>query len=145
MKVLKETGDTLVEVLLALAIVGMVLGVAYGAASRSTRVGRLAQERTEALKLAETQIERMKAMTTRVDGGGLFIEPPTNSSFCVDSGLVKVATSNPACTIGLYNIRNEYNPVPASRVVRVHVTWEQQGGNSGGTRPEVLMLYKLYQ
>lgn len=147
-----QKGDTLIEVLLALAVVGLVLGVAYGAASRSSSIGRLAQERSEALKLAESQIERMKAMTTKDNADGLFDEPPSNSGFCVlveGSPPVydfrKVADDNPGCRIGFYRISNNYNPAPSSRVVAISVTWEQQGGNSGGTPPEVRMLYKLYQ
>lgn len=56
----KQRGDTIVEVMLAMAVVGMVLGVAYGITNRSVQVGRSAQERSEALKIAETQIELLK-------------------------------------------------------------------------------------
>lgn len=83
-----QRGDTIVEVLLAMAVVGMVLGLAYGITNRSIAIGRSAQERSEALKLAETQVELLKeyisqnasatdsAMDTLVDdlaliGGGL--------------------------------------------------------------------------
>lgn len=55
-----QRGDTIIEVLLAMSIVGMVLGASFGIANRSTQIGQDAQERTEALKLAETQVELFK-------------------------------------------------------------------------------------
>ncbi len=57
----RQRGDTIIEVMLAMVVVGMVLGVSYGIANRSVIVGRDAQERTEALKHAETQLELIKA------------------------------------------------------------------------------------
>jgi prepilin-type N-terminal cleavage/methylation domain-containing protein len=49
-----QAGDTIIEVMLAMSIIGIVLGAAFGIANRSVSVGQDAQERTEALKLAET-------------------------------------------------------------------------------------------
>lgn len=56
----KQAGDTIIEVLLAMTVIGMVLGASFGIANRSTNLGQDAQERTEALKLAESQIELFK-------------------------------------------------------------------------------------
>jgi len=61
MRVAKQAGDTIVEALIATAIVGLTIGLAYGIATRSIRSARQAQERIEAVKIAETQIETMKA------------------------------------------------------------------------------------
>lgn len=55
-----SAGDTLVEVMIALAIIGSVIAISYSTASRSLKVGRQAQERIEALKLAEGQVETLK-------------------------------------------------------------------------------------
>jgi type II secretory pathway pseudopilin PulG len=56
----RQTGDTLVEVLLSIAIVGLAVAGAYSLASRSLRTGVLAAERTQTNKVAETQIEALK-------------------------------------------------------------------------------------
>lgn len=53
-------GDTIVEVMLALAILGLVLGGAYIVTNQSTLNERRAQERNIALQLAQGQIESMK-------------------------------------------------------------------------------------
>ncbi len=57
----RQAGDTIVEVMIALAVTGAVIGSSFAIASRSSRVGQQAQERTEALKLVESQIELLKA------------------------------------------------------------------------------------
>ena len=56
----RQRGDTIIEVLLAMTVIGMSLGISYGIANRATQTGRQAQERTEALKLAESQLELLK-------------------------------------------------------------------------------------
>lgn len=66
-KYFKQRGDTIVEVLLAMAVIGMVLGVAYGIANRSVAIGRSAQERSEALKFAESQLELIKVYIAEQD------------------------------------------------------------------------------
>jgi type II secretory pathway pseudopilin PulG len=53
-------GDTLVEVMLSIAIVSLAVTVAYSLASRSLQTGILATERTQANKMAESQVEALK-------------------------------------------------------------------------------------
>lgn len=124
-----QRGDTIVEVMLAMAVIGMVLGVAYGIANRSVTIGRSAQERSEALKIAESQLELIKeyaavkaeasgdapadilADDLDISGAGGSID---GSCFVVNSGtgeveLVQVAdsldTAGDACErTGLYQI-----------------------------------------
>lgn len=60
LKRLNQSGDTIIEVLICMAIVSFSLGISYGIARRSLSQVRVAQERTEALKIAEQQIERIK-------------------------------------------------------------------------------------
>ncbi len=82
-----QKGDTIIEVLLAMSIIGLVLGASFGIANRSVQIGQSAQERTEALKIAESQLEIFKS------------EYFTNSSiqsrdesrpFCLATGAVSV-------------------------------------------------------
>jgi type II secretory pathway pseudopilin PulG len=63
MKKLNKNGDTIVEVLIALAILGLVIGSAYSIASRSLKSAQQAQERTQATKLAEGQIDSIKYLS----------------------------------------------------------------------------------
>ena len=57
----KISGDTIVEVMIALAIISTVITLSYTTASRALILGRRAQERSEALKLAESTVERIKS------------------------------------------------------------------------------------
>lgn len=76
--IVKQHGDTIVEVLLAMSVIGMVLGAAFGIANRSVAIGQNAQERTEALKHVETQIELLRA-ASGVDGNDLVDFSPDNA------------------------------------------------------------------
>lgn len=53
-------GDTIVEVLIAIAISGLILAGSFVSANRSSQITRTAQERGEALKIAEAQVERIR-------------------------------------------------------------------------------------
>ena len=56
----RENGDTIVEVLIAMAILALVLGGAYYTANQSFRNDRDAQEHSEALTVAQSQIEALR-------------------------------------------------------------------------------------
>lgn len=53
-------GDTIIEVILALAVLGGVIVGGYSIATRSLRGVQASNERNEALKIAEGQIENLK-------------------------------------------------------------------------------------
>lgn len=63
-KALNNTGDTIVEVLIAIAIVSLVLTSAYALTNRNTAASQEAQEQTNALKLVERQSEQFLAKDT---------------------------------------------------------------------------------
>lgn len=85
---LKQSGDTIIEVLIAMTVIGMVLGASFAIANRATLTGRAAQERTEALKLAESQLELLKVYAKDPSfNGGLF------SSFCIDQATPGAGTA----------------------------------------------------
>jgi type II secretory pathway pseudopilin PulG len=55
-------GDTIVEVMICIAIIGAVMGGAFSIVNRSTQRIREAQERSEAVARASDQAERLKAL-----------------------------------------------------------------------------------
>ena len=61
MKMLGNRGDTIVEVLLAMGILAAVLGGGYVTANRAQLANQAAQERSEALKVVESQVEGLKS------------------------------------------------------------------------------------
>lgn len=56
-----QNGDTIVEVLVSLAVMGLVIAGAFSIVNVALRNSRQAQERSEATKIAESQIEAIKA------------------------------------------------------------------------------------
>lgn len=89
-----QRGDTIIEVLIALTIVGLTIALAYGIATRSIRSSQQAQERNEALKVAEGQLETIKYLAS--DG-----DPSNNSqifftarAFCMDGVLRRTFTAS---------------------------------------------------
>jgi len=72
MKYLHQKGDTIVEVLIAMAVLGLVLGGAYASARRSLNATIQAHEHSAALKIAEEQQERLKYLSEQS------LQPPDN-------------------------------------------------------------------
>lgn len=57
---LKSRGDTIVEVLLSIAVLSLVLTISYGLANTSAQTNIQARERSEAQKLTEQQLELLR-------------------------------------------------------------------------------------
>lgn len=78
---LSNRGDTIVEVMITLAVLGLAFSVGFSIANNSLMQTRNAQEHSEALQLLSSQVELVRA---NVNGGSssVFV---TGSPFCVDS------------------------------------------------------------
>lgn len=60
---LPQRGDTIVEVLIAIAVISSVLGTAYAITNRSVQTNQSSAERSVATKVAESQLELLKSFT----------------------------------------------------------------------------------
>jgi type II secretory pathway pseudopilin PulG len=98
----QERGDTIVEVLLAMAVLGMVLGTSFAIVNRSLATGRAAQERTEAQKLAEAQLEKLKLHSSNRANGYFDDFAPVNPLASTD--LVFCIIDDPAPMGGLLRV-----------------------------------------
>ena len=97
-----QRGDTIVEVLIAIAVISLILGGAYVTTNKSLMATRGAQERGNALKLAESQLEELKSViATQPDavfGGAAPLQ------FCVYNNVVTstlqvLASTDPKCKV----------------------------------------------
>lgn len=95
-------GDTIVEVMISMAILGLVLSFSYASASRSLKVAQDAQERSYATKLAESQIEMMNAF---LSSGG--------SSAALQTGSYCIAHSAGSFSKQTVADVNDYNAYPS--------------------------------
>lgn len=147
MKKAKQHGDTLIEVLLAMTVIGLVLSASFGIANRAAQTGRAAQERTEALKLAESQLELIKAYIKDTSGGDN-VESHSFSSFCIDmtapaAGAEAVNSTSSECrnidvdgnSGGFYNVEIVNN----ADTYEITVQWDRI--NTEATEPGTLTLF----
>lgn len=126
-----ERGDTIVEVLIATAIVSLVLASAYALTNRNVAAIQRAQEQQYAQKLVEQQIELLRADTSPPSGDGCYdpsdgtyVQPASNSICQPKSG---GATYN----ISVSNVSG------SDYVVRA--TWEALGGETA----RVTIYYRI--
>jgi type II secretory pathway pseudopilin PulG len=82
-----QTGDTIVEVLIAVAVISMILVAAYAITNHNTLAVEDTQEHSQALQLAQEQIEFL-----RTNGA------PTGSNTCFSSS--GASASGAACVVG---------------------------------------------
>lgn len=157
MKRLAETGDTIVEVLMAIAITSVVLTGAFMSARQSTMGTRKSQERVEALKVAEEQLERLRELSA-VPGNN-FTNPTQPSYTCVTTGSAWLGLPTgfqdpenfseptyhpPACTRTPVAGVSYYPGIvrsgsPGNYTFKVHVRWDRLGGGMD----EVTLAYRF--
>jgi len=64
LKMAGQAGDTIVEVMVVLAILGLALSISYATANRSLLNTRQAQESSQATELVQSQIEALRTLTS---------------------------------------------------------------------------------
>jgi type II secretory pathway pseudopilin PulG len=164
-------GDTIIEVLICLAILGFIMTLAYSISNRSLQTIRRSQERIEALKLAEGQLELLKnlqknqkseyASTSGRSSSEPFCLYVADPSVPSDKG-VQLFPASPAWSSeistddlsvnytgkcsdqgsgNLYNIAIVPPGDVNGGVYKVYVRWEKFGG---GANEQVTLEYKLY-
>ena len=141
MKILKlnSRGDTVVEVLLSIAVLSLVLVISYGLANRSTQTNIAARERSEAQKYSERQLELLRAYVSPDQEWASGV----NADICFND-LAEVTKDRNECT-GLgtddrYNMNITYvGDATVGYVYTIRTTWE----NLKGSTDELKLSYKL--
>ena len=110
MKRLTSIGDTIIEVLIAMAIVSLVLGGAYISANESFNDTRQAQERSEALQIIESQLEALKQLASN-GNTTIFTSPYV---FCINNSYAATnATNTPSTSTPTLTFSNSSTFAPA--------------------------------
>ena len=128
---LRERGDTMIEVLVAIAIISLVLVTAYALTNKNTQAIQANQERIQAQHLAESQLEALKAAGAIAHAGGCFV------------GVVDTASNgcNPVPpqpgSGASYNV--QVDGPAANNIYTVNVSWI----SVGGTPAKLSMVYRL--
>ena len=135
---LRQTGDTIIEVLLSITILGLVLGGAYALANRNLSSGISAEKRNQALASAQSQAEFIiNAQNT----GGSALDKYKNftGDFCILPDGNPKAKDSPEC--------KTYNGQPYSLTVHYSsnlftVTANWTSANSANLE-KLTLYYKL--
>ncbi len=162
---LNSNGDTIIEVLMAVAIMGVILVGAYVSAGNSFNSTQLSKERDTALRVAETQMERIRGFKTT--GNGLIASNTCVSSVGVTLSINGNPTIPPALSADILSgVPGNYNPgciqdststqyamgtsdgIPfhinnqvSTNDYTVHVRWP---GSGRGGNQEVIIKYRAY-
>jgi type II secretory pathway pseudopilin PulG len=119
-------GDTIVEVMIVLAILGMALGISYATASASLNATQQAQEATQATSLLQSQIEDLRSLSAVQDPDQSH-DIYNTSDFCMSGGsqpTVEMTTAS--CVHGIYTIAIAYDKT--TDIFSAKATWNDLGG-----------------
>jgi type II secretory pathway pseudopilin PulG len=141
---LTSRGDTIIEVLLSIAIVSAALGGAYVSSNRSLANARQSQERSEALVVGQQQLEALKVLTSDSSSG--VYTPPNNFCIIISPTPHKQLLPSPNCAFGTgqrYQAAIQYVRVigpPEERNFTISITWERFGGGNDA----IQLNYRVY-
>lgn len=86
---LNHAGDTIVEVLVVLAVLGLAIGISFATANRSLLATRAAQENSQATGYLQAQIEELRYLAPSASGQNIFLQ---NEFFCINTTSNTVVT-----------------------------------------------------
>lgn len=148
------TGDTIVEVLIAITVASSVLGGSYTVVNRTMANSRQAQEHAEALQKANKQVEYIASIAGTSGAGELYDGTPRFKCIHKDTGVLvdqpslaqpsdaanRYATACKDSGPVEYLYAFEYNT--AGRYFKVYVTWASVTGNGND---QVSLVYRPYR
>jgi len=140
LKKLGNRGDTIVEVMIVLAVLGLAIGISYATANSSLLATKGAQENSQATAILQSQIESLRYI----------ISDPANDvqiagPYCIDDSYdIKVtndASPSPDCRKNnLYDVGIKYDT--STSTFSLKATWDDINGKDKDT---VTLVYRLYK
>lgn len=128
-----QRGDTLVEVMIAMAIMSLVLAGAYVTSTRNSAAMHATQEREQGQRLVESQIEMLRANDGIATSGNCFnagAETNTCNNF---------SASNSGAT---YTLSITFDPANPNPVYTVRAVWTGVASKSADDS-SVTMYYRV--
>lgn len=141
LKKLNSSGDTIVEVLVVLTVLGLAISVSYATANRSLLDARQAQESSQATEVAQAQVE---ALRTQASVNPAIFTPGV--TFCLSATPPYKIQYPPNCTTPQLASPNSisvtYNTATAPYNFKIVVSWPDVAGQGNDT---ATLVYRLYQ
>lgn len=134
----KQSGDTIVEVLISLVVIAAILAGAFTLSQASTKNVRSSEERTQALNLLQGQIEQLRAVAPD------HLANDFNNDFCLSGTTIKADTDS-SCrqsyySISIHKVTSASSPDPASGTVTFVATATWDGVD--GAQKQAQLQYK---
>jgi prepilin-type N-terminal cleavage/methylation domain-containing protein len=128
-----QRGDTIIEVLISMTILGVVLATAYISTDRSLQYGINSQMRDQAVLIGQQQVELLK----NADSAGKVADFHT-AEFCInpDRTLRPVDSTTHTCSVGQYEVVDKWSGDP-KKTFSVIVNWQNQNHTN-----QITLLFK---
>jgi Tfp pilus assembly protein PilV len=133
-------GDTIVEVMISMAVLAIVLVATYSFSNRAFQSGLNSQYRDQAVSYAQQQLELIREADNNAPQNiDDYLGPPYNTSFCINPS-TKVRQPVASCTFNnLYNVTYTYDGSGSgTKVVKVVASWD----SASGTKQQTVVYYK---
>jgi len=146
-----ERGDTIVEVMVVLALLGMAVGIAFATANTSLLTVQGAQDNTQADAFLQQQVEGLRAVD--VTAPGSIFPALATKHFCIDTSVNPAVASSffsgslknygiypAACIQGLYHLAISYDSTTSTFTFTAY--WDDVQGQG---QDSATLVYRMYQ
>jgi type II secretory pathway pseudopilin PulG len=160
-KKITSSGDTIVEVMVVLAILGLAISISFATANRSLLDTSQAEENSQATEYAESQVEDLRYLAPTSNSADTSQNPTSNifnptTAFCITNPTVASPITTSNCKFGPQNYQvlvyncDDYNggsnnPCTAtssrSDTFIVQATWPDPLGQGSDT---VTLSYRVH-
>ena len=140
---LNQRGDTIVEVLIVLAVVGLALGLSYSTANRSLLGTRSAEENSQATALLQGQLEDLRSLANSTAPSTIFNQ---GGAFCINSAdnIVTGGSCQNLTTLYKGKIQITYqNNASNPDTFTLVATWPDAQGQGNDTVTLVARIHKM--
>ncbi len=142
---LSAAGDTIVEVMIVLTVLGLAISISYATANRSLLNARQAQENSYATNLLQSQLEALRVLSPNpITPANQYIYQPYD--FCVNTtnpSYIVVKNTTTTCQFGpngWYKVTISYNQ-PANDLFILRAVWPDVRGDG---QDSVQLSYRLH-
>jgi prepilin-type N-terminal cleavage/methylation domain-containing protein len=131
-------GDTLVEVIIAMAIVSVVLAGSYAITSRNLSITQGTNERSQAQQLVQKQIELLRVFSqkggTAIAAGCLTDDGVLTTKCDIAPGNTSAGDTNPDCSSYCYTLnispQKDASGANIPGIYNVHISWPSLTGTN---------------
>ncbi len=133
LKRLGQRGDTIVEVMVVLAVLGLALSISYATANRGLQQSRNAQEHSQALGIINSQIELLRNVFAEQAGGslpaGAFCLAPPTATQTVNATTLGTGATGFKNALATDNLNTTAYPGPCTQDGRYRLSIVPRVGN----------------